>query len=126
MTEESTNDEGLLHRASMRQAEAVDKATDKRRRRRAVAGLISTFVGALAVEYLRNAALFAALLASAIAIGTGLTTSRPGWPAALIAAGIVGIVVLLVALVRRWRPGAQWLVRLAVIATQVVLLVAES
>jgi len=115
--------EGHLHEAAMRHAEAYDNASDQAERRKALGRLVPSALAVIVVEWLRDIALYGALLAGVVAVFAGLTASSSGWKAGLVAAGVAGVVVALVAKLRRWRPWAQWVTYLAVAAVDVGLVV---
>ncbi|WP_028846428.1 hypothetical protein [Thermocrispum agreste] len=107
----------------MRHAEAYDNASDQAERRKALGRLVPSALAVIVVEWLRDIALYGALLAGVVAVFAGLTASSSGWKAGLVAAGVAGVVVALVAKLRRWRPWAQWVTYLAVVAVDVGLVV---
>lgn len=115
-------EEPLMRKAS-EQAEAVDNAKDPGERRRAWARFLPAAVLAFLESYVREGALVIAALLSVIAIIAGATSGSAGWAAVGALAGVAGLVIALVPVIRRWSFGWRWATVLAVIALQIVVLV---
>lgn len=120
---EPTPEDGPLFRSAHRRADAVDRAPAGGERRRAWARFVPSALVALAEGFLRETMIMGAVLFSAISAVIGATSGDPPWAVGCVAAGVVGIVAVLVAVARHWAFGRQWAVILGVLAVQCVLMV---
>lgn len=121
--EPAEDDEGPLLRAAYQRADDIDRAKTPAARRRAWWRLVPSFLAALAENFLRETALFGALLACVVAVFAAVDSGHPAWMAGLIAVALAGAVLALVAALRRWPVGRQWAVFVSVIAVEVGLII---
>ncbi|MBM7786468.1 hypothetical protein [Tenggerimyces flavus] len=123
MTEEPSDVDGPLMRNASEQAGAIDRATDPGERRRAWTRFLPAAVLAFLESYVREGALVIAALLSVIAILAGATSGSAGWAVAGAFAGVAGLVIALVPVIRRWSFAWRWVTVMAVIALQILVLV---
>ncbi|HEY2766309.1 MAG TPA: hypothetical protein VGJ13_20210 [Pseudonocardiaceae bacterium] len=121
---EPTDEDGPLFRAAYRRADAVDRAAAPPERRKAWVGFLPAALAALAEGFLRESLIIGAILFSAIVLVIGVTSGNPAWLVACVAAGVAGIVLVLIAVRRHWAFGRQWAVILGVLVLQCVLMIA--
>ncbi|MGH3913030.1 MAG: hypothetical protein ACRDTC_06425 [Pseudonocardiaceae bacterium] len=121
---EPPDEDGPLFRAAYRRADAVDHAEAPAARRKAWAGFLPSAVAALVEGFLRDSLIVGAVLFSVIVLVIGATSGDPVWAVGCIAAGVVGTVLVLVAVARHWAFGRQWATILGVFLLQCVLMVA--
>lgn len=117
------DDDSPLLRAAYQHADDLDRAETPAERKRAWWRLIPSFLAALAEDFLRESALFGALLSCVVAVVAGVDSGQPAWMAGLIAAALAGSVLALVAALRRWPVGWQWTVFVSVIVVEVGLII---
>ncbi|MCT2582376.1 hypothetical protein [Actinophytocola gossypii] len=120
---EPTPEDGPLFRSAHEHADAVDRAGPGAERRKAWTRFIPSALVALAEGFLREAMITGAVLFSVIAAVIGATSGEVAWAVACVASGVVGVVLVLVAVARHWSFGRQWAVLLGVLALQVALMV---
>lgn len=116
--------DGPLFRAAKRRADAVDNAQTPAERRQAVGRVIPTALAAFAEGILREFVAFGALLSCVVAVFAALDAESTGWRIGLITVAVVGAVLVVMAMLRRWSFGGQWAVFVGVIAVNVGLIVA--
>lgn len=116
-------DDGPLLRATYRHADDLDRAETPEERKRAWWRLIPSAMAALAGDFLREMALFAALLTCVVAIFAAVDSGHPAWLTGLIAAALAGAALVLAAALRRWPVGRQWAVFVSVIVVEVGLII---
>lgn len=117
------DDDGPFLHAAYREAGNLDAAENTDERRRAWFRLIPTFLAALAEDFLRESALFGALLACVVAVFAAFSSDNVGWLIGLIASGVAGATLVLCAALQRWRVSRQWAVFIGVLAVEVGLIV---
>jgi hypothetical protein len=120
---EPTPEDGPLFRSAHEHADAVDRTRPGAERRKAWTRFIPSALVALAEGFLREALITGAVLFSVIAAVIGATSGDVAWVAACVVSGVVGVVLVLVAVARHWSFGRQWAVILGVLALQIVLMV---
>jgi len=116
--------DGPLYGATLRRAREVDDADSPEERRRAWIRLVGVGLLAVAEHYLRHSLIWGAVLFSGPAAAFGVSSGHVEWAVAMVVGGVVGIVLVFVALARQWSFGRQWAVLLGVLGTQGALLVA--
>ncbi|MPZ85486.1 MAG: hypothetical protein GEV28_35935 [Actinophytocola sp.] len=121
---EPTPEDGPLFRSAHRRADAIDRAQAGGERRRAWARFVPSALVAVAEGFLRETMIMGAVLFSVIAAVIGATSGDAPWAVGCVAAGVVGCVLVLVAVARHWSFGRQWAVILGVFALQCALMVA--
>ena len=120
---EPTDEDGPLFRAAYRRADDVDKATTPAERRGAWARLIPSALVAFGEGFLRDAMIKGAVLFSVIVVIMGASSGQLGWVIGGVTAGVIGTVLVFVA-IARWSFGRQWAVLLGVVLLQIVLMTA--
>jgi hypothetical protein len=115
-------EDGPLFRAAYRRGDEVDQAESGRPRRRALARFVPTALVALAEGWLRDSLVTGGVLLSLFTAAIGATSGDAPWIAGCVAAGVGGIALLVVARVRKWSFGWQWLVIAGVIVLQAGLM----
>lgn len=120
---EPTESDGPFVRAAYHGADDVDKAETPEARRKAWTRVVSAGVAALAETFLRDTAIWGAVVFSVVVAVLGVTSGTLVWAVGCLISGVAGIALVLVA-VRRWSLGRQWSVYLGVILVQIVLMVA--
>ncbi|HWM05818.1 MAG TPA: hypothetical protein VNP92_26045 [Actinophytocola sp.] len=121
---EPTPEDGPLFHSAYRRADAVDSAEAGPERRRAWTRFVPSALVALAEGFLREAMITGAVLFSVIAAVIGATSGDTPWVIGCVVAGVVGAVLVLVAVARHWSFGRQWAVIGGVLALQVAVMVA--
>ncbi len=116
--------DGPLFREAHRRAGELDNAATPEARRGAWAGFLRAGAVALAEGFLREAAIWGAVLFSVLAAVFGATSGRPALAVPMVISGVAGAVLVFVAVRRRWSFGAQWAVFLGVLLVQAILIVA--
>ncbi|WP_067479640.1 hypothetical protein [Nocardia amamiensis] len=116
------DEDGPLFRQAFRHADAFDNMPESDRSKGAIARLLGWAVAAFAEGFLRYELLVGAIFFSIIVTVIGATTDNPAWMSGYIAAGLIGIISVVVALRRRWSFGRQWAVIVGVLAADCVLM----
>jgi hypothetical protein len=111
-----------LFQKAYQQADAVDKATEPGQRRKAWARLIPLALVAFFEDYLRQWVITGAVLLSVIFVFIGAFSTEIVWIAISVVAGIIGMLLPLLALIRRWAISKQWITSLTIIIVQCVLI----
>lgn len=113
---------GQLFRQAYRHADAFDNSPESNRSKGAIARLMAWAVAAFAEGFLRFELLVGAIFFSIVVTVIGATTDNPVWMSGYIAAGFIGIVLVAVALKRRWSFGRQWAVIVGVLVADWILM----
>jgi hypothetical protein len=122
--DDGDNREGPLFDAAFRHAGDVDRAETATERRKGWLRLIPSALAAVAENFLRETALFGALLACVVAVFAGIGSDSAGWQIGLVAAAVVGALLAITCALRRWSISQQWSVYLLVILVEVGLIIA--
>jgi hypothetical protein len=120
---DSSDEDGLIYRQALRRAEDVDRAQDPAQRRRAWARLMPVALLALAEGWARDSFRAAAVVCSVVVIVIGVASGALAATVGYIVAGVLGIMLVLTALIRRWSAGRQWAVIVAMLVLQCSLMV---
>ncbi|MCO1582349.1 hypothetical protein M8C13_42035 [Crossiella sp. SN42] len=118
-----TDEDGPLFRSAYEHADAVDKAEGSTQRRRAWAGFLPRAVVALAEGFLRDWMIVGAVLFSVIVGFIGGSSGDVWWTVGCVVAAVAGVVLVLLAVARRWSFGRQWSIIVGVLTLQIVIMV---
>lgn len=121
---EPTEADGPLFREAYERAGQIDEAVTESERKQARGGFVRAAAAALAEGLLRETFVWGAVLFSILAAVFGATAGDIIWAVPMVISGVVGIVLVLWAIYRKWSFGKQWLVLLGVMLVQIVLIVA--
>ena len=116
--------DGPLFREAHRRASEIDSAQTPEARRGAWGGFLRAGAVALAEGFLREAAIWGAVLLSVLAAVFGATSGKIAWAVPMVIIGVAGAGLVFVAVRQRWRFSAQWAVFLGVLVIQAILIVA--
>lgn len=120
---EPSDADGPLFREAYRRADDIDRADQPAQRRKAWARFIPSALAAFGEGFMRDELMVGAVLFSVIVAVIGATSGDPPWAVGLVASGVAGTVLVLVALWRRWPFGRQWAVILGIMVLQIAVMV---
>ena len=121
---EPTDEDGPLFREAYRRADAVDRSAAGGAKRKGWLSFVGAALVALAEGFLREIMITGAVLFSVIAAVIGATSGDPVWAVGCVVAGILGVVLVLLAVARHWSFGRQWAVILGILLLQCGLMFA--